>query len=87
MPPMASAPRLWQISGSSVRRFWKNGTSCGMVLRSGSTHAGSSRLKWIRLRHVVPAPEVEPQDVLAQVVEELLHLVGERDATRPAPCT
>ena len=26
MPPMASAPRLWQISGNNSRKFWKNGT-------------------------------------------------------------
>jgi len=45
VPPMASMPRLWQISGISVRKFWKKATLWGMVLRSGKTHSGFSILK------------------------------------------
>ena len=45
MPPIASAPRRWQMSASKWRTRWKNGTSWGMVLRSGSTHSGSEAIQ------------------------------------------
>ena len=43
MPPIANAPRAWQVLTSSSVYARMNGTVIFTSLRSGSTNAGSSR--------------------------------------------
>jgi len=60
----------------SVRKFWKNATSCGMVLRSAES-------SWIldheidQRGHVIQRPS-SIQAVIAQIEKKFLHLISQR---------
>ena len=78
MPPMASMPCLWQIMGSSSRRFWKKGNVVRNGIAIGEHPLGLLDIEMNEAGHVIPASEIEAEKVIAEDVGEFLHLIGER---------
>ena len=75
IPPIACAPRLWQVRTSSSVYARMNGTVIVTLLRSGSRKSAPRvRKRLDHAEHVVPAAGVQPGGVLPQLVEDLLHL-------------
>ena len=74
MPPIAWAPRRWQVATSSSVNARMNGVVTVIWSRSGSTNDGSLAERLDDAEEVVPAAGVEPGDVVAQLVEDLVHL-------------
>ena len=71
-------PRLWQISGISVAQVLKerNIVRNGVAIRQHPVRI--VKIEVDQARHVIPAPQIQAQDMVAQVVEELFHLERER---------
>ena len=74
MPPIACAPRLWQVRTSSSVYARMNGTVIVTCARSGSTNSAAVAELLDDREDVVPAAGVEPGAVVAQLVEDLVHL-------------
>ena len=71
MPPIACAPRRWQVATSSSVYARMNGT---VIVTCARSAALGCRNFLIDAEDVVPAAGVQPGGVLAQLVEDLVHL-------------
>ena len=79
MPPMACAPRLWHERTSSSVYARMNGTVIVTCDPVGQHELGSVAELLDHGEDVVPAAGVQPGRVLAQLVQDLLHLERGQD--------
>ena len=75
MPPIANAPRRWQVATSSSVYALIIGAVMVTDARSGSTKAVTGVAEVLDdAEQVVPPAGVEPGGVIAQLVQDLVHL-------------
>ena len=74
MPPMACAPRRWQVLMRSCAYARRNGASIVTCPRSGSTNDRIVPQRLDRAENVVPPAAVQAGAVLLQLEEDLVHL-------------
>ena len=74
MPPIAKAPRRWQVATSSSRVGAHERDGHLHVVAVGQHELGPVAEELDHREDVVPAAGVEPVGVLAQLEEDLLHL-------------
>jgi hypothetical protein len=74
MPPIANAPRRWQVWIRAASRSAGSASSSSPGWRSGSTKSRCARELLDVAEDVVPAAAVEADDAVAQLVQDLVHL-------------
>ena len=79
MPPIACAPRRWHVCTSNSVYARMNGTAIVTADAVREHELGPVAELLDHREDVVPAARVEPDRVLAQLVEDLLHLEGGED--------